>query len=273
MKSKLLINNGGRDETVFVSNFPGGEVNVSLPNITINDNIFIKVWLHDSEGVIALAQLKSILDDMHIKNIKLLMGYVPYARQDRVCNKGESLAIKVFANLINEMNFSQVIIVDPHSDVTPALLNNVRIVDKSHIFHSRNIDLSKIDCLVAPDAGASKEVQKLCQYFNKSFIQGAKIRDPSTGELSGFSYQGNVAGKRLLIVDDICDGGGTFVGLASELKKGKPESIQLYVTHGMFTKGLNLLQSLFDRIYTTNTYISDIYKNAGVKCLYKLGEN
>ena len=122
--------------------------------------------------------------------------------------------------------------------------------------------LANIDAFVAPDAGAAKEVQQLAILMNKEFIQGHKTRDTRTGALSGFGYSGSVEGKNLLIIDDICDGGGTFIGLAEALRATEtPEDISLYVTHGMFTKGYDGLLKCFSTIYTTNTYISDIYKN------------
>lgn len=272
MKSRIKLDGCCERAHLKIITFPGGEVNVSLMKGFRCSAATITVWLHDSEGVMALAQLKSILDDLRVSDVSLVMGYVPYARQDRICNKGESLSIKVFASIINNLEFSSVTILDPHSDVTPALIDNVKVIDKSSILSAGCVDLSYIDCFVAPDFGASKEIQKLCIEFNKEFIQGVKVRDTKTGQLSGFDYYGDIKGKKLLIVDDLCDGGGTFIGLAKKLQDGAPDSIDLYVTHGMFTKGMDEIRPFFGEIYTTNTFISDIYKNQSISCIYKIGD-
>lgn len=269
MKSNLELRNTGRSTpmNINVITFPGGEINVSVPVMLLESSVTITVWLRDSDGVMALAQLKSILDDHGVKDVTLFMGYVPYARQDRICNKGESLSIKVFTGIVNSLSFSKVIILDPHSDVTTALLDRIRVIDKAEIFEFMP---DTFDCFVAPDAGASKDVQKLAAMKGVDFIQGTKVRDTKTGELKCFSYYGDVKGKNLLIVDDLCDGGGTFVGLAANLWLGNPASISLYVTHGMFTKGVELVKQHFKTIYTTNSFISDIGTNPSVNCIYEI---
>ena len=275
MKSILIVKNKNRGKEISINciTFPGGEINVSVDIKElikfVGSTITITAWLKDSDGLIALAQLKSIFDDYGVREINLVMGYFPYARQDRICNVGESLAIKVFANIINSLNFSNVTIFDPHSDVTPALIDRVRVIGKLNII--RSIE-NNFDCFVAPDAGATKEVQKLASYFEVEFIQGMKERNTKTGEISDFKYYGDVEGKKLLIVDDICDGGGTFIGLAESLKKGNPKGISLYITHGIFTKGFIVLAQHFDKIYTTNSFhealcLSD---NEKLECIYKI---
>jgi len=268
MKSIIeLSNNTGSalSIAVEVTKFPGGEINVSVPVDQLGCSVTVTVWLKDSDGIMALSQLKSILDYYGTKDATLVMGYVPYARQDRVCNKGESLSIKVFTSIINALNFSSVIILDPHSDVTTALLDRVDPINKAEIFESMT---DTFDCFVAPDAGASKEVQKLAIMKGVEFIQGTKERDTKTGELSGFGYYGQIEGKNLLIVDDLCDGGGTFLGLEEQLSLGNPASISLYVTHGMFTKGVEIIKEKFTKVYTTNSFIKVI--DSGVVCIYKI---
>ena len=245
--------------------FPGGEVHPKILTTGIADFVKIKAWIKDSDGLITLCLLKSILDDMGQQQVGLDLGYIPYSRQDRITQVGEPLSIKVFANIINSLNFGYVKLLDPHSDVTSALINDALIVNKQMLFHKMH---EKFDCYVAPDFGASKEVQKLAASKNVEFIQGYKIRDTYTGELSDFGYYGNVADKNILIVDDLCDGGGTFCGLAKELLKDKPASMSLYVTHGMFTKGISLLGSYFRSIYTTNSFNREL--DPVIKCIYKI---
>jgi len=163
MKSLIRLKSKGKLIKINQMVFPGGEINVSIDDVDLDSEVTITAWLHDSDGLVALAQLKSILDCHQVKQTRFILGYVPYARQDRICNEGESLAIKVFADMINAMNFSEVVIIDPHSDVTPALLDRVSVISKSDLLKS--ISMANIDCFIAPDAGASKEVQKLAIEF------------------------------------------------------------------------------------------------------------
>jgi ribose-phosphate pyrophosphokinase len=189
------------------------------------------------------------------------MPYVPYARQDRVCNKGEAHGAKVFCELINTLNFDKVTILDPHSDVVGAVLNNVKIITQVDLYnnlYSRYFDVFDGKILVAPDVGASKKVEALAKVVGHDFfIQGTKKRDLVTGKLSGFGYDlggRDIAIEDLLIIDDICDGGGTFLGLAKELRMEQPKSISLFVSHGVFSQGFDkLLDNGITRIYTTDS--------------------
>jgi ribose-phosphate pyrophosphokinase len=214
----------------------------------------------DAEGLMTLAMLKDALDRKPpLAEINLCMGYVPYARQDRACNPGEALSIKVFCDMINAMEFDSVCILDPHSDVTPALLDRCFIIEPTMAIEKcmklsimlRNGDMT----LVAPDAGATKKVDKVAMHFGGlEVIQGMKKRDLKTGALSGFDFMGDVVGKNLLIVDDICDGGGTFLGLTNVLKERGAESVSLYVSHGIFSKGIEMLfDNDIDFVYTTDS--------------------
>jgi len=248
--------------------FNGGEVNLRLSGLDFSkavEAIVLSPRLQNSNDVIALAMLVDTLRREYPERAYVLqLGYTPYARQDRVCNRGEALSIKVFCELINSLNFDEVTVIDPHSDVTPALLNNVTdVIGQERIISLEKNLTDRLTAneltLVSPDAGATKKTEKISKYFGGlPIIQGVKNRDLSTGELSGFGIfcdKGVVEDKDLLIVDDICDGGGTFLGLAKVLKEHGARSVELYVTHGIFSKGVDiLLDSYIDVVYTTNTW-------------------
>lgn len=271
MKSTIVVWYNNHPYEVSLSVFPGGEVNIKLPEIPFwqMPEILVEAKLRCSDGVMALALVKEAIDHVNSTNCKTTVRilYIPYARQDRRCNKGESLSSKVFASLINMMNWTFVQVADPHSDVSVALLDRVDMnyhpkdILGMYRQHNSASDLAKLlrdgeFLLCAPDVGASKKVAEVASEFGHDyFIQGHKHRDLKTGKLSGFGYTGDVKGYDVLIVDDICDGGGTFVGLAKELLDGHARTVSLYVTHGIFSRGVeNLLDNGIDTIYTTNTY-------------------
>ena len=84
-------------------------------------------------------------------------------------------------------------------------------------------------------------------------IECSKNRDVKTGKLTGFSvYTDDLNGKDCLIVDDICDGGGTFIGLAEKLKNKNSGKLYLAVSHGIFSNGFTNLDC-FERIFTTDS--------------------
>jgi ribose-phosphate pyrophosphokinase len=192
------------------------------------------------------------------------MPFVPYARQDEVYVDGDPLSIQVFADFINSLNFDQVVITDPHSKVTPALLHN-SVVIKQHLVatdavlfidHHSRVPVK----LVAPDLGASKKIKNLQRHLqlvglNLDIIQCDKTRDPVTGKITGFKIlDGNPRGAHCLMVDDICDGGGTFLGLGEVLDEAGATEQSLYVTHGIFSKGTEALRQRFSNIFATNSF-------------------
>lgn len=238
--------------------FPGGEQQITLPDFNSHikiDHIDIIAQLITSKDVMDLVLIKDALESKYNANIDLHLGYMPYARQDRIANDGESLAARAFARLINSLHFNNVIVLDPHSEIGVSYLHNVVIIDQLTMLmqsYAYKSIINKEVLVVAPDKGSTQKVLDIV--LEKPFIQGFKFRDTKTGKLSGFGYDGDVEGKDLLIIDDICDGGGTFLGLTKELLDGGAKSVSLYVTHGIFSKGLDiLLDNGIDHIYTTNS--------------------
>jgi len=245
-------------------NFSGGEVHPKIERI-YSEQISIHAFLHNANDIMELLLVKNAVDQIphyRKKGVILNMPYIPYARQDRVCNPGEALSIKVFCDLINNMNFDKVIVADPHSDVAPALLNNCVVISQQEILQKfeglKNKFSKKEITLVSPDAGAEKKILKVAQHFGGlEILHATKIRDTTNGQITSTELIAPfvIGDKDFLIVDDICDGGMTFIKLAEEIKKFQPKSISLYVTHGIFSKGyLPLLEAGISEIYTTDSF-------------------
>lgn len=244
--------------------FPGGERHARLPIGAIEQVGDVRDWIIEARVYTPtdIMDLMLVTDALRRvvpvgSTLRLVMPYVPYARQDRVAVEGEPLSIKVFCNLINALAFDAVEIWDPHSDVTPALLNNVTIVPTKSLMlmalGEKGCAYLLRDCVfVAPDAGARKRVMKLAQTFNTDVIFADKARDPLTGALSGAEVKGDLPARPLLVVDDICDGGGTFIELAKVLRAKTNMPLYLYVTHGLFTKGLEPLMAHYAKVFTPN---------------------
>lgn len=210
-------------------------------------------WFDVTKDIVRLLLVKDALDYILVNNgatdkkLRLMCGYMPQARADRRFNPQMAHPLKVFANLINNMNFDCVVLQDPHSDVTEGLVNNCLIVDKCAIAQNHKLfiekKLGKNYAVCAPDAGATKDVFKVAQYLEKEFIQAMKVREVSTGNIVGTSVElPDEVPKAVLIVDDICDGGYTFIKLAELLKQKGVEKVGLLLSHGIFSKGKQCLK-------------------------------
>jgi len=247
--------------------FSGGESHIKL-NMDIDFSRIEKVVISnrfvDGNGLMEVLIAKDALQRRGIKEFDLVMPYIPYARQDRECVEGESFTLKVFSNLLNSANFDKVYVLDAHSNVSPALINNC-INIPNHYYVKETIFLLGIKnmLLISPDSGANSKSNKLFDSVNvfDDLIKCDKKRNPNDGTLTGFEvFADDLKGKPCLIVDDICDGGRTFIGIAEELKKKNAGNLYLFVTHGIFSYGTKNLSKLFNKIFTTNSF-KDIDSN------------
>lgn len=233
-------------------NFPVGEMHVRLKDCLPHGYVNIIFNFERNEEVLELLLICDALKRKGIGLEILQMDYVPFGRQDRVAVNGEPLSVSVFAELINSCGFKQVRIIDPHSDVTPALIKNCVITQQHEVFEKYFNGLKDF-YLVSPDGGALKKIYKLAEKVEcKEVIECSKIRNVKTGEIAGIkvNFNGSLMGIDCFIVDDICDGGRTFIEIAKALQSKGAGKITLMVTHGFFTKGLSVFDGLIDEIFT-----------------------
>jgi ribose-phosphate pyrophosphokinase len=248
--------------------FPGGESLIRIP-----DDFLTGLAGHETSVGITLKfeQNGDLIDLMMLVDavrraarydvqIDLYMPYLPYARQDRVCNPGESLSVKVVADMINSLGFRTVACSDIHSEVGVALINNLRHFTLNSAINGliqADLGPSSGVVLVSPDAGSNKKVFDFAKTHGyKDVVRADKKRDVETGKLTGFELYADAykehGNRNFLILDDICDGGGTFIGLAQKIREITCGDISLYVSHGIFSKGIEPLTEHIDFILTGN---------------------
>ncbi|WP_298900525.1 ribose-phosphate diphosphokinase [uncultured Psychroserpens sp.] len=237
--------------------FSGGEPHIKIQSdLTEINEVFITTRIQSFNDLGFLLITVDALRQIAVKNIHLFLPYMPGARQDRVMIPGESLSVKVYADLINGLNLESVTVFDPHSEVTPALLNNCKVLSNHEFIKYVIKDIDTEVILVSPDGGALKKIYKVSEFLGGlTVVECSKKRNVKNGKLEGFKvYKDDLKGQPCLIVDDICDGGGTFVGLAKALKKTNAGDLYLAVSHGIFNKGTQLLNEHFTKIYSTNSF-------------------
>lgn len=277
MSKNLKIFQNGEELELRLFGFSGGERHIKITNLSASErpgystfNFVVKA--KSANDLFDLALAVNAVRGFSMTNagdkpgkMYLNIGYFPYARQDRACVPGEACSVKVMADFINVMNFDRVTVLDPHSDVTPALINNVYPIKQARIVKSIfdapmrpfDLDLSEVT-VVAPDAGALK---KAFDVPAAGYVVLTKVRDLNNGHILGTELaSGDPAGKVCLIVDDICDGGKTFIEAAKLLRAKGAAKVYLYVTHGIFSKGFGsvdngeTLKGTLDGIITTDTF-------------------
>lgn len=261
------------DQDVFYKHFtfPGGEEHIKIQKAGIPvgkiQTVVIDAHIKSSADFIELALLVNAVRGLgnvdRLTTFHAYIPYFPYARQDRHCDFGEPLSVKWAAEFINSMNFDRVAIKDPHSHVVSSLINNVHVVPQDYIARQYLgwFIRGNNAVLVAPDGGAAKKTETLSLSLDGvPVVYGHKNRDTKTGEIIGVSITNPelIRDRYLVVVDDICDGGRTFVELGKELQKHEPKHMTLFVTHGIFSKGLSVFDGIYDAVYADTVWWENI---------------
>lgn len=223
-----------------------------LPKECFSSTVTIN-WEFEAEAeFMHLAQLVTLLRREVISlEIILAMDYLPYARQDKTVSNETTFALQTFASLLNTLDIDYVYSLDAHSIIPEYLIKN---------FHSRSprielielTDKLKPDVFIFPDKGAKDRYSKDLAFLGKPHLYCDKIRNQTTGVIEGITVNGDIKADKYLIVDDICDGGATFIGVAKELYRREAAEVYLYVSHGIFSKGLAPLKEAgIKKIFTS----------------------
>ena len=249
------------DVKIDITRFPNGESLIHSDNLNINNKInTIKLKFENNEDITHLIFLEGHLDEYNAKS-KLVIAYMPYSRMDRT--EGMTVfTLKHFCKLINNLRFEEVVIYEPHSDVSTALLDRVKVINMSEeltndVLEKINID-DELIYLVYPDAGAAKRYSKQIKY--DKILTANKERDFKTGHINKLDINGSIESEKFkaVIVDDLCSKGGTFILTAEKLKAIGATDIYLVVTHCEDTifDGEILKSNLITRVFTTNSILS-----------------
>ena len=284
MKNLDLTNLENSDIKYKISKFPDGQqaITIDLENTAFETGeqvVTIKSRLNsflDLELIIcanqALIELGTKHHSLKLKEIALYIPWLLGSRSDRKFLPGQSNYLKtVICPIINSQNFSRVTVLDPHSDVSEACLNNfTKISNVKFVKDVINTLDSKIT-LISPDAGALKKIYDVSKAIEcNNIIVANKLRDMASGKIirtevpgidNEVTFTGESKSKTFVIIDDIGDGFGTFIGIAKAIRDIRPKNIfndkiYLVVTHSIQELGIKKALEHFDKIYTTNS-VSD----------------
>lgn len=265
--------------------FPNGEVSFKFPDHILNsargfqDVFNVEVNINNSSDLVRFLLFQDMLREntSTYDHCHLELPFFPYSRADRRF-KDMPFSLKTFCNMINMDFWDTVTTYDVHNPVPIEEYLGIKFENSmfksakaaSAIFMGHVKDHSTV-CIVAPDAGSYERAVNFYQEIEDFTSLGGynvnfkslifdKVRDESSGKILNIKPADRVPEADLyVLVDDICDAGGTFLGVADHLPKDKKKI--LFVTHGYFSKGTQLLTDAFDAVYTSST----VYKGNNEK--------
>ena len=241
---------------VVQDHFAAGELKINLwPSSKSRIDL---VWHYENDA--ELFTVACIREYYATQDCILYLPYLPSARMDRVKNPEDVFTLKTFAHLINSMNFERVYVWDAHSNVGPALIDRcVDVPAQNYIEEAiKKLSYAKGNlCLFFPDEGAQKRYGTMFPDYPQAF--GIKKRNWETGKIEGYMIVGEevIKNKEVLIIDDICSYGNTFIKAAEALDKAGASGVNLYITHceDAISKGDVFKCAIIDNIFTTNSLV------------------
>lgn len=279
MKTLNLTSLEASDIKFEVSNFPDGQQDIKITGYAVKT---VTEWVKDlvDQPVEIRSRFNSFrdlelilcatkaLNRLGVEEIHLFIPYILGARSDRKSVKGgTSYLVDVIAPIINAQHYKTVTTLDAHSDVAAACIERLEVKDNEELvafalydLYPTTWDTTKDNfVVVSPDGGSLKKIYHVVDHMSigSDIVICSKYRDQegnlSRVEVPVKDYQ---VSKDFIIIDDICDGGRTFIEIASVIKAraGFTGKIYLIVTHGIFSAGFLQLKNSFARIYTTNSY-------------------
>ena len=273
------------EETHETFKYPGGELQVRLSQDNLNYlkskenddfSLVIDTRIKNSDDIMELLLFRDALsekiDEDIFERASIFLAYLPYARADRRFVEGDCHGKNTFLRMIaRQFPFQTIYTLDIHSltnleDEWFTQDLDIRNVSAAPILEdvletTRYIyrDVGLINILFPDEGAATRYTSDDYEFLNDKtkyvISYCTKDRDQVTGKLNGFNVPEIDKSLPTLVVDDLCDGGGTFLGIASKLQMDR-NLLSLYVTHGLFSKGLGQLGEAFSKIYTTNSFFN-----------------
>lgn len=247
---KLMVNN--LENPFETTKFPDGTSQVWKIKYPISEEDDVKIlWQFENEAeMFHVAQLAQLVQEVSgHTDVTLVCPYLPYGRQDKDIGNKLSFALKTFKELMYSVNVDRIETYDAHS--TSEMVHSTSPTE----FHKA---IFNHDIICFPDAGAASRYSGIAKVPT---VHCQKVRDQLTGAITGLQLVTadrffSLKGKRVLIIDDICDGGMTFIKVAELLKEHETAQIDLAVSHGLFSKGKQVLHDAgITNIYTTNSLL------------------
>lgn len=246
-------------KVIIQEHFPDGSLRLEHDSAIITRNLIYHVdWFYDSDAelfslICLINKIRNYNDSD--KQIILYMPYVPHARMDRVHDSRDTFTLKYFSQIINDLKFDEVNITNPHSNVTTALLDRTCVVPTLATLCFSEFQNIEDVVFVYPDEGAAK---KFTEIFQHKYAIGMKKRNWEDGKILSWDIvQGQelIAGKDILIIDDICSRGGTFYHAAKRLLELGAKNIYLYVDHceNSILEGDLINSGVIQKVYTTDS--------------------
>ncbi len=233
LAEKIAKSFGARLGKVNIQHFSDGEIQPVFLESIRGDYVFlVQSTFAPAENIMELLLMIDAAKRASAYKIVAVLPYYGYARQDRKDKPRVAIGSKLMATLLEAAGANRVITMDLHAPQIQAFFDiPVDHLDSSAIFipYIENLKLTNL-CFAAPDVGSTNRVRELASFFNAPMVICDKHRKRAN-EIASMVVIGDVAGKDVVLIDDICDTGGTLAKSAGLLMEKGAVSVRAFCTH------------------------------------------
>lgn len=231
---------GWRIGELTIERFPDGEVSLRVRDNVRGKKVFIvqSIALQPNEYLVELLLAVDAIKRAAASEIIAVIPYYGYCRQDRRDLPRVPISARLVANLLETAGVTQVLTMDLHAKQLQGFFNIP--VDELHarpkLVQPLNDEHIENWVIVAPDVGGSKMARDFAAHLGCGLVITEKQRDEQ-GKVKKVTLIGSVAGKDVLLADDMCTTGGTLALAAKACQEKGARRILAAVTHGLFVHG------------------------------------
>lgn len=229
----ICIEYGTKQGNVIIQHFSDGEICPVFQESIRGDFVFLVQSTNaPSDNLMELLLMADAARRASAYKIIAVIPYYGYSRQDRKDKPRVAIGSKLVANMLVASGVDRVITMDLHAPQIQGYFDiPVDHLDSHAVFipYIENLKLENLT-FAAPDVGSTNRVREIANYFNAEMVICDKHRKRAN-EIASMVVIGDVAGKDIVIIDDICDTGGTLAKSASLLKEKGARSVRALITH------------------------------------------
>jgi ribose-phosphate pyrophosphokinase len=241
---------------VLKETFPDGEIGIQIQENVRGKDVFLlqSLALRPNHYLMELLIMADALKRASARSISAVVPYFAYSRQDRKDKPRVPITAKLVANLLEKAGITRILTMDLHTEQMQGFFD----IPVDHLYARslfikafKDLGLKKL-VVVSPDVGSNKLARKFADELNVDLAIVDKRRVSST-EVGGNAIIGDVNGKNVVLVDDMCSTGGTLAAAAKICRARGAETVVAAITHGLFIREDGLKDSGIDQIYVTDS--------------------
>lgn len=257
LAQKIAAKYGTELGNVLVSQFSDGEFQPSFEETVRGCDVFIvQTTTPPADNLLELLLMIDAAKRASAKEVIAVIPYFGFARQDRKDKPRVAIGAKLVANLLSAAGVTRIMTMDLHADQIQGFFD----VPVDHLYASnvfipyiKSLDLPNIT-LAAPDMGGSKRANVYAKFLNSDMVICYKQRKKAN-EISSMTLIGDVEGKDIVLVDDICDTAGTLTKAADLMMEKGARSVRAMCTHPILSGKAyeNIEKSKLTELIVTDT--------------------